>query len=166
MTNEQKVGLFFLVGIILVFAAVEVTVGTGLLGKGYHLFVKYADVGGLRAGDAVHVAGLQLGKVDTITLQPDGVLVKLRLQSSAVVRQDSVARLDFQALSGTRFVSISLGSPNAPALKNGDTIEGEISPSFNDMIGELKTVAQSVNDLTDSLNENQDRLLNNVNAMV
>lgn len=166
MSNEQKVGLFFLIGIILVFVAVEVTVGTGLLGKGYHLFVKYNDVGGLRAGDAVHVAGVKLGKVDTITLRPDGVLVNLRMEDSAVVRRDSVALLDYQALSGTRFVSISLGTPNAPALKDGDTIEGEIPPSLTDMIGQLKGVAESVNDLADSLNQNQDRLLNNVNTMV
>ncbi len=166
MTNEQKVGLFFLIGIVLVFVAIEATVGTGLLRKGYHLFVKYQNVEGLRAGDAVQVAGLKLGKVDTITLQPDGVLVKLRLEQSAVVRRDAIARLDFLALSGTRFISISLGTPEAPALKDGDTIESEVPPSLTDMIGQLKDVAESVGDLADSLNQNQDRLLNNVNTMV
>jgi phospholipid/cholesterol/gamma-HCH transport system substrate-binding protein len=166
MTNEQKVGLFFLVGILLVVAAIEVTVGTGLFKKGYHLYVNYRNVEGLRSGDTVQVAGLKLGKVDAITLKPDGVLVRLRLDAVATVRRDSVARLDYQALSGTRFISISLGNPAAPALKDGDTVEAEMPPSMTQMIDELQGVAHSMQSLTESLNDNQDRLLKSVHAMI
>jgi len=166
MTNEQKVGLFFLVGIVLVFAAIEMTVGTGLLSKSYDVYVNYANVEGLRTGDAVQVAGVKLGKVDDIILKPDGVRVKLRLDTKAVVRRDSVARLDYQALSGTRFISISLGTPNAATLKDGETVEAEIPPSITQMVDQLQGVAKSVRDLADSLNRNQDHLLNNVNALI
>ena len=166
MTNEQKVGLFFVVGIFLVVLAIEATVGTGLFTKGYNLYVSYPSVEGLRTGDAVQVAGLKLGKVDGVTLQPDGVRVKLWLERQAIVRRDSVARLDYQALSGTRFIAISLGTPGAPPLKDGDTIEGQVPPSITEMVDELKGVAGSVQSLADSLNENQDRVLKNVNAMI
>lgn len=166
MTNEQKVGLFFIIGVVLVLVAIEVTVGIGLIAGGYHLYIDYPSVEGLRNGDTVQVAGVKLGKVDNITLEPTGVKVKISLEHRAVVRRDSVATLDFQALSGTRFISISLGSPNAPAVKEGDTIEGKLPPSLSEMIGELKGVSHSVEDLADSLNRNQDRLLNNVNDMI
>ncbi|MFQ5667616.1 MAG: MlaD family protein [Candidatus Binatia bacterium] len=166
MTNEQKVGLFFAVGILLVFVAIEVTVGTGLFRGGYHLYVQYRNVQGLRTGDQVQVAGVKLGSVERITLQPDGVRVKLRLDKGAVVRRDSIARLDYQALSGTRFIAISLGSPSAQTLQDGDTVEGDVPPSITQMVDELQGVARSVESLADSLNENQDRLLNNVNAML
>src|SRR5262245_45485454 len=126
MTNEQRVGLFFIVGIALAFVAIEVTVGTGLFTRGYHLLVNYRSVEGLRSGDAVLVAGVKLGKVEAVDLQPDGVRVKLMLEEQATVHRDSVARLDYQALSGTRFIAISLGSPNTPVLKDGDTVEGEV----------------------------------------
>jgi phospholipid/cholesterol/gamma-HCH transport system substrate-binding protein len=166
MTNEQKVGLFFLVGLLLVLVAIEATVGMGLLTKGYHLYVDYPSVEGLRSGDTVLVAGVRLGKVDKIALQPTGVRVQVRLEQRALVHRDSVATLDYQALSGNRFISISLGSANAPVAKEGDTIEGKVPPGITQMIGELKGVASSVEDLADSLNRNQDRLLNNVNAMI
>lgn len=166
MTNEQKVGLFFLMGLVLVFVAIEVTVGTSLLTSGYHLFVNYRSVEGLRTGDEVQVAGLKLGHVDAITLAPDGVHVKLRLSKDAIVHRDSIARLDYQALSGTRFIAISLGTPGAPALKDGDTIEGDIPPGITQMVDELQGVARSVQGLADSLNENQDRVLKIVNAML
>lgn len=166
MTNEQKVGLFFLVGIVLVVLAIEATVGTSLFTAGYHLFVNYRSVEGLRTGDEVQVAGLKLGRVDAITLMPDGVRVTLRLRREAVVRRDSIARLDYQALSGTRFISISLGTPSAPVLKDGETIEGDIPPGITQMVDELQGVAHSVKSLAESLNENQDRVLKTVDAML
>ncbi len=166
MTNEQKVGLFFLVGIFLIGLAIEITVGTGLLTTGYDLYVTYRNVAGLRTGDPVQVAGLKLGRVEAIALQRDGVRVKLRLERSTVVHRDSVARLDYQALSGSRFIAISLGSPTTAVLKDGDTIEGEIPPSITDFVDQLSGVARSVEDLAESLNENQDRVLKSVNAMI
>ena len=166
MTNEQKVGLFFLMGLVLVFVAIEVTVGTSLFTSGYHLFVNYRSVEGLRTGDEVQVAGLKLGRVDAITLTPDGVRVKLRLSKDARVHRDSIARLDYQALSGTRFIAISLGTSSAPQLRDGDTIEGDIPPGITQMVDELQGVARSVQGLADSLNENQDRVLKTVNVML
>jgi phospholipid/cholesterol/gamma-HCH transport system substrate-binding protein len=166
MTNEQKVGLFFVAGIALVVLAIEMTVGIGLFTKTYHLYVNYPDVGGLQTGDTVQVAGLKLGRVDAITLQPDGVRVALRVDQQAVVHRDSVARLDYQALSGTRFIALSLGTPNTPVLKDGDTVEGQTPPGLTQMIDEMQGVAHSVQGLADSLNENQDRVFKSINAML
>lgn len=166
MTNEQKVGLFFLLGLGLVFVAIEVTVGTSLFTSGYHLHVNYRSAEGLRSGDEVRVAGLKLGRVDALTLTPDGVRVELRLSKDATIHRDSIARLDYQALSGTRFIAISLGTPSAPALKDGDTIDGDIPPGITQMVDQLQGVAHSVQSLADSLNENQDRVLKTVNTML
>jgi len=166
MTNEQKVGLFFVIGLLLVLAGIEATVGTGLLHARYRLYVKYPNVEGLRKGDAVQVAGVKLGSVGEIDLQTDGVRAALDLGKEAVVRRDSVARLDAQLLSGNRFITISLGSPTAPILKDGDTIEGEVPPSMTRVISDMRDVARSVQNLADSLNENQERLLTNVNSML
>jgi len=166
MSNEQKVGLFFVVGIVLVVLAIELTVGTGLFTKSYHVYVEYPTVEGLQSGDAVQVAGVKLGRVDAVTLKPDGVRVTLRIDQRAVLHRDSLARLDYQALSGTRFIAISLGTPNAAVVKDGEFIEGQIPPGLTQMIDEMQGVAHSVQGLADSLNENQERVLKNVNAMV
>lgn len=128
--------------------------------------MNYRSAEGLRSGDEVQVAGLKLGRVDALALTPDGVRVQLRLRKDATIYRDSIARLDYQALSGTRFIAISLGTPSAPALRDGDTIEGDIPPGLTQMVDQLQGVAHSVQSLADSLNENQDRLLKTVNAML
>lgn len=166
MTKEQKVGLFFVIGVILMMVAVELTVGTGLLKEQYHLYVNYDDVAGLNPGDPVRVAGVEMGSVDEITITPEHVRVRLRLDEEAEVRRNSVARLDFQALSGARFISISLGSPDAPVLKEGDTIHGERTADLAEMIDQLEDVGRSVTELAESLNRNQDELLRNINELI
>jgi phospholipid/cholesterol/gamma-HCH transport system substrate-binding protein len=166
MTNEQRVGLFFLIGIIIAFLAIEATVGTSLLQRGYHLWADYPSVEGLATGDAVRVAGIKMGTVTQIKIQDGHVRVQMRLDPEAQIRTDSVARLDYQALSGARFITISLGTPTSPLLKNGDTIRGEQTPGITDMIGQLDDVARSVKDLADSLNQNQQQLLTTLNSML
>jgi len=166
MSKEQKVGLFFFFGILATFGLIEMTAGAGLFKHQYHLWVEYRDVQGLNPGDAVRVAGVKKGSVDTIQIGADRVRVRLRLDRDAVVRRDSVARLDFQALSGTRFIAISLGSPREPALGEGDTVNSEAPAGITEMIDRLQSVAASVQDLTDSLNQNQDELLRNINDLL
>jgi phospholipid/cholesterol/gamma-HCH transport system substrate-binding protein len=166
MTREQKVGLFFLIGLVLLFLAVELTVGTGLFRSRYHLWVEYRDVQGLNIGDPVRLAGVKKGTIDDIVLAPDHVRVRMRLDTDAAVRRDSVARLDLQALSASRFISISLGSPAQPLLEDGDTVAGEEPPGITDMISQLDGVAESVQDLAVSFNRNQEELLRNLNDLI
>jgi len=166
MTKEQKVGLFFVIGIALVFVAIEFTVGTGLFRSSYRLWAEYDNVAGLKTGDAVQVAGVKMGTVDAIELAPETVRVRMRLDHRAVVRRDSVARLDYQALSGNRFISISIGSPKQPVLQDGDSIASEKPPGITDMLDQLNGVASSITDLAQSLNRNQDELLQNLNRLV
>jgi len=166
MSKEQKVGLFFVLGVLMAAIAIEVTVGAGMFEEHYRLYVNYADVQGLKVGDPVRVAGVKMGKVDRITVTPEHVRVSMSLLLAAQVRRDSVARLDFQALSGSRFIAISLGTPTAPLLRDGATVSGEESPSITDMLAEMERVGQSVTELADSLNRNQDELLTNMNSLI
>ena len=166
LSREQKVGLFFLGGLLLFIGFLQLTVGIGLLQRKYRIWVEFRDVQGLSTGAQVRVAGVKVGAVDEIQLQPDKVRVALTLQRGVDVRENGIARLDFQALSGTRFVAIDPGSPEEKPLAPDSTIHSEEPSGISQMVDELKQLASSVRDLADSLNQNQDRLLNNVNAMI
>jgi phospholipid/cholesterol/gamma-HCH transport system substrate-binding protein len=166
LTQEQRIGAFFLVGIVLFFVAVELTLGLGLLHERYPLYATFADVQGLDKGADVRLAGLRAGRVDSMRIDGRHVVVKLALDHAVEVRKDAVARLDFRALSGERFVAISLGTPTAPVAKPGDTIEGETPSGFADVVDQLAGVAESVTGLADSLRANSERLLANLGDLV
>ncbi|HJQ83372.1 MAG TPA: MlaD family protein [Candidatus Binatia bacterium] len=159
LTREQRIGAFFIVGLVLLFVAIELTLGLGLFRARYRLHASFPDVQGLDTGADVLLAGLKAGRVEGMRIEERHVLVTLAVDQRFEVKKDSIARLEFRALSGERFVAISLGSPGAATAQPGDTIEGETPASFAEVVDQLSTVAENVSDLTESLETNSERLL-------
>ena len=159
LSSEQKIGLFFIVGIALFLVAIELTLGLGILKRRYPIYADFPDVQGLDVGADVRLAGLKAGRVDGLAIEERHVRVKMLIDRGLQLKKDSIARLDFRALSGERFVAISLGSPTAKTAEPGDTIDGETPASFADAVDQLSRVAENVSDLAESLRTNSDRLL-------
>jgi phospholipid/cholesterol/gamma-HCH transport system substrate-binding protein len=166
LTNEQRIGIFFIVGLVLLFIAVELTLGLGVLEKRFPLYANFHDVQGLDPGADVRLAGMKAGRVESLRIENGIVRVKMAIDQSFEVKKDSVARLDFRALSGERFVSVSLGTPTANRAEPGDTIEGETPASFTDVVDKLAVVADSVTNLMGDLDRNSERLLSNLADLV
>jgi phospholipid/cholesterol/gamma-HCH transport system substrate-binding protein len=166
LSKEQRVGLFFLGGVVLFVGFIEATVGTGLLSRGYRVWADFTDVQGLTTGAQVRVSGVKAGTVRDIRLEPDRVRVALELSRGIELHEDAVARLDFQALSGARFVTIDRGSPDRALLAPEATLRSESAAGISQMVDELDKVGGSLRSLADSLNENQDRLLKTVSEML
>jgi len=166
LTREQRIGVFFIVGLVLLFIAIELTLGLGLFKSRYPLYARFRDVQGLDTGADVLLAGIKVGRVADLKIVDRQVVVRMMIDHGFEVKRDSIARLDFRALSGERFVAISLGSPTAPMAQPGESIDGETPASFADVVDELSTVASNVSDLTDSLKTNSERLLANLSDVV
>jgi phospholipid/cholesterol/gamma-HCH transport system substrate-binding protein len=166
ISREQKIGTFFVVGLVLLFLAIELTLGLGVLRHRYPLYATFRDVQGLDTGADVLLAGIKVGRVDGMRIEERHVVVKMGIDHGFEVKKDSVARLEFRALSGERYVAVSLGSPTAPTAGPGETIDGETPASFADVVDQLSTVAANVSDLTESLKTNADRLLVNLADVV
>jgi phospholipid/cholesterol/gamma-HCH transport system substrate-binding protein len=166
LTREQKIGVFFIGGLVLLFIAIELTLGLGLFRARYPLYASFHDVQGLDGGADVLLAGIKAGRVAGMRIENREVVVRMMIDGSFEVKKDSVARLDFRALSGERFVSISLGSPTAPAAHAGDTIEGETPASFADVVDRMGAVAENVSALAESLQANSERLLANLADLI
>jgi phospholipid/cholesterol/gamma-HCH transport system substrate-binding protein len=165
-TREQRIGMFFVMGLVLLLVAVELTLGLGILHKRYTVFATFPNVDGLNEGSDVRLGGLKAGRVESMKLDDRHVLVKMAVENGMVVRRDSIARLEVRALSGDRYVSISLGSPTAPPVTPGDTIDGETPASFTDVIDSLSKVAENVSDLAENLKDNSGRLLSGLADLV
>src|SRR5512138_1130174 len=111
MSNEQRIGIFFIVVLVLLFLAIELTLVVGLFRHRYTLYATFHDVQGLDTGADVRLAGLRAGRVQGMQIEGDQVRVEMAIDGKLEVKKDSVARLDFRALSGERFVALSLGTP-------------------------------------------------------
>lgn len=133
---ETTVGIFVAIGLLCV-GYMTVKLGdVGLLGDAsYPLYAKFTSVSGLRAGSAVDMYGIQIGRVENLTMdQENGMaVVALSINKGIKIYDDAVASIKTEGLIGDRYVGIDPGG-SEDVLKPGDTIT-ETTPPLD--IGEL-----------------------------
>ena len=124
--RETCVGLFVLLSIACV-AYMTVKLGTMEVfgSQGFELTAGFDSVSGLRVGADVELAGVPVGRVVNISLDPDPVrnqaVVLLRLDRDLQLSDDSIASIRTSGLIGDKFVSLSRGGSER-LLRHGDTI--------------------------------------------
>ncbi len=83
----------------------------------------FANVSGLRPGNFVRVAGVEVGKVDKITVRRDStVLVEFGANDSVALTEGSRAAVRFSDLIGGRFLALEQGPGGVGKLNPGTTI--------------------------------------------
>ena len=115
-----RVGVFVVIALV-AFVAVIYVLGARarLFEPRYTIHADFTEVGGLREGATVRLAGVQIGRVTDVHLppQPGGkVRVDLTIgrQFADRIRKDSVARIETQGLLGDRIVEITVGTADSP----------------------------------------------------
>lgn len=106
--------------LVLVVAAVVFARGAGG-GSGYH--AQMAHAGGLRAGDKVRVAGLDVGTVDAVQAERDTVHVDFSVSGDAELTRDTTVQVKLASLLGERYLALEPG--DGATLEEGDTIAKE-----------------------------------------
>lgn len=84
-----------------------------------YLVVFNEPVTGLSEGSAVQYNGIAVGTVERLSLAPDDprrVRALLRIQARAPVKSDTRAKMSMSGLTGSPFIQLTGGSPEAPRL--------------------------------------------------
>jgi phospholipid/cholesterol/gamma-HCH transport system substrate-binding protein len=151
-TLETRLGLFVALCVIAAVLILELVGGFERFSQGYRLRALFTNVQDLKEGDRVKMAGVDIGRVDKISLDSTNnkVVVHLNLNKSAEVKSDSVATIKFTGLMGQNFVSIDFGSPTAPRLEDNQFITTTETPDIGTMIAKIDAVASGVENLTKS----------------
>src|SRR5262249_12827317 len=122
----------------------------------YTMYAEFTEVGGLREGATVRLAGVQIGRVTDVHLPPQPaakVRVDLTIgrQFADRIRRDSIARIETQGLLGDRIVEITVGTAGAPPMKAGETLASRDPTDFSSIIAEGARTMKSVSALAESL---------------
>lgn len=122
MNNTQqtvRVGLFFLLGLALTWVTFEALKG-GKVGPddGYTIVAGFETLKELKEGDQIRMAGVRIGNVKSTRLAKSGGRAEalLQIDSRYAIKRDAVAMIVMEGLIGTNYISISLGSKDAPDL--------------------------------------------------
>jgi phospholipid/cholesterol/gamma-HCH transport system substrate-binding protein len=138
--RETAVGLFVLLGLVcMAYLTIKLGKMEAFGGQGFELSASFDSVSGLRVGADVELSGVPVGRVISITLDPDPArnqaVVRLRLDKDMKLSDDSMASVRTSGLIGDKFVSLSRGG-SEHMLASGDTItETESSVDLGTLIG-------------------------------
>lgn len=121
---ETAVGVFVLIGLICV-GYLTIKLGKmELIGDNYYyLQARFQNATGVKKGAQVEIAGVQVGQVDQIALDPKRqvALLRLKIQKGVQLSDDVIASVKTAGLIGDRYIKLSPGGSDS-LLKNGDTI--------------------------------------------
>lgn len=119
---ELIVGVFVLVGIIcLGYLSVKLGKLELIGGNVYEVVAQFNTASGLKAGSSVEIAGVEVGRVRSITLNEDRAAVLLAVDNTVKLYTDTIASIKTRGIIGEKFLALSPGGGGDP-LKPGDTI--------------------------------------------
>jgi phospholipid/cholesterol/gamma-HCH transport system substrate-binding protein len=154
-----RLGIFLAVCLLGAFALVTVFAEFRFeVGKNY--FAQFVNVSGLREGDIVRIAGVEVGMVQKISVNRDAtVRVEFSADESVLLTEGSRAVIRYDDLIGNRFLALMEGAGGLQTLKPGDTIPvGRTEPALDldTVIGGFRPLFRAldpdqVNELTGQL---------------
>ena len=121
---ELGVGVFVLIGIVCVgYLTIRLGEMEFFEGDHYILNARFQSVSGLKAGANIEIAGVKVGQVESISLEPKEqvALVRLRIKREIVLTDDVIASVKTAGLIGDKYIKLSPGGSDE-ILKSGDTI--------------------------------------------
>jgi phospholipid/cholesterol/gamma-HCH transport system substrate-binding protein len=157
---ESRLGLFFAFAVIALLIILEFAGGYGFLKRGYHLHALFKNVQELKPSDFVKIAGVEVGRIESITLTNGLADVSMNLRKGTLVPVDSKATLKFTGLMAQNYVSLELGTSSILAEDNGPPLQTVEQPDLSVLMAKLDNVATGVENLTRSFSgEKIDNLL-------
>lgn len=145
---DFSVGIFILMGLVaLMTLAVKVSgVSTWGSKPTYTVTAHFSNIGGLKVRAPVTIAGVKIGEVTGIALQPGTLNAKVTMSlrvDKAIPYEDTTARILTQGLLGSNYISLVPGFEDEGTtkhiyLKNGDEVpHTQEAMILENLIGQL-----------------------------
>ncbi len=166
--DQLKVGLVILAALgILGVAIYKLGQAANLFSKRYELITYLPNAAGLRAGGTVFVAGQFAGSIKSIEFLPvdndttRNLRVRLEVDQELQdqVRRNSRAKVRTLGLLGDKVIDISIGTPEFPVLKSGDTISVEPSLDYEAVLAQASGAVADMVGLTQDMHKITDGIV-------
>ncbi len=130
VSKSQKIrlGIFTLVGSVLLLAMVGIIVGTKFFDKKDFYFIAYKNqsVSGLNVGSAVQYHGIRIGRIEDLSIDKDDVttvIVEISVKAGTPIKKDVKAVMAAVGITGLKQIELVGGDPREENLKPGSYIQ-------------------------------------------
>jgi len=166
--NYPLVGLFVLVLGAALIAGVLWLASGGAMQKSYDLYLAIEDesVAGLNPNAPVKYNGVDVGKVRSIHLDrdnPNRVILLFAIERGTPIKEDTVAVLKTQGLTGIAYVELSGGARDAAPLRVSSGNQYPVIRTKPSLSARLENVLTTVLEKLDSTSSNINAILSDEN---
>ncbi len=182
VAQKLKTGAFVLLSLLLLLTIIFL-IGKqkNMFGGTFYVYAHFKNISGLKEGNYVRYAGINVGTVDNISMLNDTtVVVGLLLQKKikAYIKEDAMASIGSDGLMGDKLIAISPGSYSSPLVKEGGRVKtinpvdvdrivnnfSKISDNAEALTGDLASIMNKINNGGGSFGKliNDDKLVKNL----
>lgn len=163
---EILVGLFVCLGVAAIFVLTFRVASLDGIGNGktYAVTASFGNIGGLKAGSAVTMAGVKVGRVRSIAINPDTFEAQVTLDISAQfdrIPEDSSAKILTAGLLGEQYIGLEPGGMDDYLSEGSELLLTQGAMVLENLIGqflagqggdgESDKLAEAIGKLADSL---------------
>ncbi len=163
---ERKVGFFFLMAILLLGVMLEVGEKWNPFARKVPYNTYLSTVTGLKVGDPVRLAGVNVGKINEIVVHDSNVEIRFEVAPDTKIKTDTVASLRLTNLLGGQFLSLSFGSAAAPRLEEGKTVQGKDSANIDVIVDTVSDVVKDAKVMISDINRNQNEVMKKISLIL
>lgn len=155
-----RLGVFLAVCLLTAFVLIAVF-GEVRFADGKAYYAEFTNVSNLRQGKLVRIAGVEVGKVTRISINPDAtVRVEFTAEDSVTLTEGTRAVIRYDNLFGDRYLALEEGAGGLAVLRPGQTIPlARTQPALDldALIGGFKPLFRALN--PDQVNALSEQLL-------
>lgn len=137
---ELGVGLFVLLGLAaLIYLTLKLGAGEFVGGDTYVVEARFANTGGLSTGALVMLAGVNVGRVEDITLDETdySAIVEMRIRNEVKLPADTMASIKTSGLIGDKYIALAPGAEEEFLGPSARIIETESAVELESLISKM-----------------------------
>lgn len=135
---ELAVGLFIIAGIVCL-GYLSIKLGKiEIVGeRGYEIYGIFSNVGGLKVGSSVEIAGVNVGRVKSIALEKYQANVVLNLPKGLNIQEDAIVSVKTKGLVGEKYIEITPGGSEKLIQPGGRIRETQPTIDMEELISKF-----------------------------
>lgn len=147
--DEVLVGLMLIVSVTIGVAG-TVWLARGGLSSGYEMYARFPWGAGLKNGQPILLAGVNIGFVKAVALDPNGTLVvTLAINNEYQVPSETTAAVQPNGIFGDQLIALTPVRAVSTFMAEGDTIPvGKGTPTTGDLLIKADSIALDVESIT------------------
>jgi len=135
---ELVVGLFIIAGIVcLGYLSIKLGKMEIVGERGYEIYGIFSNVGGLKVGSSVEIAGVNVGRVKSIALEKYQANVVLNLPKGLKIQEDAIVSVKTKGLVGEKYIEITPGGSEKLIQPGGRIRETQPTIDMEELISKF-----------------------------